>query len=188
VHSGKVQKNRETVNQEIIRTIAEQPEMMLARNNGVTFRATKVIEADERSLRLERAAIVNGCQTTMCLVHSSSISEECLVPVKVVVAADAWDIAKAANNQNPIARVDLDLARYLRPQLVRKFGAAFGYAISFDVETSAAAVLNAVHRSKVEYEELRLLYLGLFSRRPNNIFESNYAEIRADVLEGLYFD
>ena len=40
--SGKVVTNRSTVNEEIIKTISKEPDKMLARNNGLTFRATKV--------------------------------------------------------------------------------------------------------------------------------------------------
>ncbi len=40
--SGKVVTTRSTVNQEIIKTIKDDPEKMLARNNGLTFRASEV--------------------------------------------------------------------------------------------------------------------------------------------------
>ena len=66
--SGRVVQNRSTVNQEILRTIRYEPDRMLARNNGITFRATDAKPEGSDGLRLGRAAIVNGCQTTMCLV------------------------------------------------------------------------------------------------------------------------
>jgi hypothetical protein len=106
--------------------------------------------------------------------------------VKVVVTEDAWDIAKAANYQNQVARIDLDLARYLRPQLVRRVAARLGYSVEADSESTASAVLNTIYQNKIDYAELRLLYLGLFSRSPANIFELNYTELRADVLALLY--
>lgn len=125
ISSGKVATDRSTVNQEIIHTIKKEPSKILARNNGITFRAVTVESASDRSIKLSMAAIVNGCQTTMCLVGSAPVSPECLISVKVVKSDDAWDIAKAANYQNPVARVDLDLARYLRPQLARRVAASF---------------------------------------------------------------
>lgn len=184
--SGRVVTTRSTVNQEIIATIKNDPQRMLCRNNGITLRANTAKPIENGDLILTKAAIVNGCQTTMCLVHCSPVANECLVPVKVVVTDDAWDIAKAANYQNPVARVDLDLARYLRPQLVRRVAANLGYAIETTSESSASAVLNSIYQTKIDYEELRLLYLGLFSRKPNNVFEANYTELRADVLQTLY--
>jgi hypothetical protein len=183
--SGKVVTTRSTVNQEIISTVSTEPGKMLARNNGITFRATDVRITDDFA-ELSMAAIVNGCQTTMCLVHCAPVSAECLVQVKVVRTTDAWDIAKAANYQNPVTRVDLDLARYLRPQLVRRVAMALGYAVESEVSVSASSVLNAIYRTKIDYEELKLLALGLFSRKPNNLFEGNYTELRGDILERLY--
>jgi hypothetical protein len=186
VTSGRVVETRSTVNQEIIRTIQEQPDRMLARNNGITLRATDASLEKDGRLHLGRAAIVNGCQTTMCLVRCEPVAEDCRIAVKVVVTDDAWDIAQAANYQNQVARVDLDLARYLRPQLARRAGASLGYAVQGESESTASSVLNTIYQSKVDYEELRLLYLGLFSRKPNNIFEANYTELRGDVLSQLY--
>src|SRR5579872_5304613 len=184
--SGKVVTTRSTVNQEIIRTIKEEPAKMLARNNGLTFRASDVIVNDDGSAKLSMAAIVNGCQTTMCLVHCAPVSDKCLVQVKVVKTTDAWDIAKAANYQNQVTRVDLDLARYLRPQLVRKVALTLGYAVDTETSVSASSVLNTIYQTKVDYDELKILVLGLFSRKPNNLFEGNYAELRDDLLEKLY--
>lgn len=184
--SGRVVTTRSTVNEEIIKTIKTEPLKMLARNNGVTFRATEVVIQSDGTAELSMAAIVNGCQTTMCLVHCSPVAPDCLVQVKVVQTTDAWDIAKAANYQNPVTRVDLDLARYLRPQLVRRVALALGYAVETDTSVSASSVLNTIYRTKVDYEELRTLVLGLFSRQPNNLFEANYTELRGDVLEELY--
>ena len=183
--SGKVVTTRSTVNQEIIRTVSTEPDKMLARNNGITFRATDVGITDNLA-DLSMAAIVNGCQTTMCLVHCAPVSAECLVQVKIVGTTDAWDIAKAANYQNPVTRVDLDLARYLRPQLVRRAAMILGYAVESEASASASSVLNTIYRTKVDYEELKLLVIGLFSRQPNNLFEGNYTELRGDILERLY--
>jgi hypothetical protein len=184
--SGKVVTTRSTVNQEIINTIKNEPGKMLARNNGLTFRASEVAINDDGGAELSMAAIVNGCQTTMCLVHCEPVSDLCLVQVKVVRTTDAWDIAKAANYQNQVTRVDLDLARYLRPQLVRRIAVTLGYAVETDTNVSASSVLNTIYRIKVDYDELKVLVLGLFSRKPNNLFEGNYAELRGDILEKLY--
>lgn len=184
--SGKVVTTRSTVNQEIIKTIKDEPRKMLARNNGITFRASEVTIDEDGAAHLSVAAIVNGCQTTMCLVHCAPVSPECFVQVKVVKTTDAWDIAKAANYQNPVTRVDLDLARYLRPQLVRKVALSLGYAVDAESSVSASSVLNTIYQTKIDYDELRILVLGLFSRKPNNLFEGNYSELRNDVLEKLY--
>jgi hypothetical protein len=186
VTSGKRVEDRETVNQEIIRTIKIAPQKMLERNNGITFRAAKVQVANENAIILQHGAIVNGCQTTMCLVHCGAESDDCLVQVKVVETEDGWDIAKAANYQNPVAQIELDLAKYLRPQLVQKAAIDLGYTISSTAD--APAILDGIYQQHIDYDEMKCLYLGFFSRKPNNLFEANYTELRTDVLERLYQD
>jgi hypothetical protein len=185
VTSGKKVEDRETVNQEIIKTITTSPSRMLERNNGITFRAIQVQQANGKTITLQQGAIVNGCQTTMCLVHSEQNSPECLVQVKVVETPDAWDIAKAANYQNQVARIELDLAKYLRPQLVQKVATDLGVGVSTRPD-SATALLDEIYQERIDYDEMKCLYLGFFSRKPNNLFEGNYTELRSDVLEVLY--
>jgi hypothetical protein len=186
--SGKKEtEGRETVNSKIIDTIRTAAPRMLERNNGITFRAESVNATGVDKLNLQGAAIVNGCQTTMCLWHArESIDDACNVVVKVVVTNDAWDVAKAANYQNAVAQIDLDLARYLRPQLIQRAATDHGYGTKSVSEETIIGVLNTIHAKKVEYDEMKCLYLGLFSRKPNNLFDDNYAELRTDVLEGLY--
>jgi hypothetical protein len=47
-------------------------------------------------------------------------------------------------------------------------------------------VLDAIHQRRVEYDEVKSLYLGLFSRKPNNLWHDNYTELRSDVMQRLY--
>lgn len=187
ISSGKKSTDRESVNTKIIETITHHPTKMLERNNGLTFRAAAVMPVDEETISVSGGAIVNGCQTTMCVVYCrDELSDECLLPVKVVQTEDAWEIARAANYQNPVRQIDLDLARYLRPQLVQKAASDQGYAMLAQSEESIGNVLEAIHRKGVDYEEMKSLYLGLFSRVPNNLFEDNYTDLRSDVLAALY--
>jgi AIPR protein len=172
-----------SVNAKIRLTISESPQKMLARNNGITFRATKATVKDT-VLSIADGSIVNGCQTSMCLVHSEPVPEECWVAVKVVETRQAWEVAHSANYQNAVRLVDLDLARYLRPQLFQKVAADQGFGIDSD-RAGALAVLDQFHTNRVTYEEVKSLYLGLFSARPNNLWEDHYADLRSDVLLGL---
>jgi hypothetical protein len=104
---------RTSPNQEIIKTLTTSPDKMIARNNGIVFRAETVeIGETPTKLILNKGSIVNGCQTTMCIVQYANT--RCCVPVKVVQAEDSWDIAKSANYQNSINEIDLDL--YSGPQ------------------------------------------------------------------------
>ena len=176
---------RTTPNQDITRTVVTNPEAMLARNNGIVFRAEKISEAgsDQLSLRLTKGSIVNGCQTTMCIVNNAA--RTCYVPVKLVETEDSWDIAKAANYQNSVFEIDLELARHLRPQIVKRAANIAGMQI-LDGKESAFQIIDAIYNRKVAYSETRLFYLGLFSRQPNNLFSANYTEIVRDVMIHLY--
>ena len=180
----RVREKQASVNANIRLTILEAPDKMLARNNGITFRATRVDVAGNK-LHLSNGSIVNGCQTSMCLVHSQPVPEDCLVTVKVVRTDHAWEVAHSANYQNAVRLVDLDLARYLRPQLFQKVAADQGFGIDNGDRPSALAVLDQFHTNRVTYEEVKALYLGLFSARPNNLWEDHYADLRSDVLLGL---
>jgi hypothetical protein len=175
---------RENVNSEIVATLKQEPARMLERNNGITFKAEQLEPITDRKLRLTSCSIVNGCQTTMCVVKAGE-SEGASLLIKIVQAANSWDVAKAANHQNSVTRIDLDLARFLRPQLVRKIATEVGYGVSVGASQNAASVLEAIYQQKISYDEVRLLCLALFSRFPNNLFQSNYTELRIDILEEI---
>lgn len=184
--SGKKQEDRVTVNAKIAETVKEEPARMLERNNGITFRAATTDEGDGGTIVLHQAAIVNGCQTTMCLVNCAPINETCLVQVKIVITPNGWEIATAANYQNPVTLIELDLAKYLRPQLVKKAATDLGYGYETEKDPTVTGVLNAMYRRRVDYEEMRLLYLALFSTKPSNLFDALYTKLLGDVLHRLY--
>jgi hypothetical protein len=179
------QKGRTTPNLEIIKTVVNEPNALLARNNGIVFRAEAIIpnEKDDRNLLLTRGSIVNGCQTTMCVVLNAD--RECFVPVKLVQTGNAWDVAKAANYQNAVNDIDLELARHLRPQVVKRAANISGVKIE-DGKDSAFHVVDSLYSQRVAYQETRLLYIGLFSRQPNNLYASNYTEINSDLISRFY--
>lgn len=182
----RVEKGRTTPNLEIIKTIQDAPDKMLSRNNGLVFGAHKVTPGEtDRQLILNGGSVVNGCQTTMCLVEYSDTP--CYVLAKVVQTQDAWDITKSANYQTSVPDIDLELARYLRPQLVKRAAMNLGVQIK-DAEKSAFQLIDVIYDRKIAYSETRLLYIGLFSRTPNNVFAANYTELMQDLIRGIYED
>jgi hypothetical protein len=182
--SGKKAPDQLTVNQEISLTIEKAPVKLLERNNGITFKARRVSD-EEGAIRLEEASVVNGCQTTMAIVTAVAPVDECLIQVKVIESDDAWDVAKAANYQNPVSKINLDLAPFLRPQLVREAAAESGIRVEVDAADNAVSLLNALYQDRLQYEELRYLYIGLLSNTPNNIMDQLYTKLRLDLLEGF---
>jgi hypothetical protein len=119
----------------------------------------------------------------MCIVHHAS--SECFVPVKLVESHNAWDVAKAANYQNAVNDIDLELARHLRPQIVKRAANIAGARID-DAKESAFQIVDSLYDQRVAYQETRLLYIGLFSRQPNNLYTSNYTEINRDLVSRFY--
>jgi hypothetical protein len=185
--SGLVAPDQLTVNEEISGTISKSPDRFLERNNGVTMKARLVSPSldDDRQISLSEGSIVNGCQTTMCLVDARFPIESCVVQVKVVESEDAWDVAKSANYQNTVDKIELDLARFLRPQLIRRAASEFGIEV-FDVQpTNAVALLGGLYDDKVQYDEVRYLYIGLLSINPNNIGDQLYTKLRPDLISAF---
>jgi len=176
-----------SVNKEIARTLREEPGKFLSRNNGITFRSGSVEILEDNTLKLDDASIVNGCQTTMSIVQNSN--DDALVLVKVVRSSDSWDIAEAANFQNEIRQLDLRLARYIRPQEIRRFTskANIGFRSQSD-EASAFALLDTFYQNEITYEEVRSLFIGLFSNTPNNAIDTNYTKLRSDIIGPIFED
>lgn len=184
VQTGVEKMGRTTPNLEIIKTIKNEPYKMLSRNNGLVLGAENVQPGlNSNQLILENGSVVNGCQTTMCLVEYAE--EPSYVLVKIVQTPDAWDITTSANYQTAVPDIDLELARYLRPQLVKRAAENFGVQLK-DRERSAFQLIDEIYERKVAYSETRLLYIGLFSRTPNNVFASNYTELYQDLIVALY--
>ena len=174
------------VNKEMLDTLEKEPERFLAKNNGITFRTSTVEEIDSMTLHLTEASIVNGYQTTMSVVRQPSGS--CFVLAKVVSSERSWEIAKAANFQNRVDCIDLDLAEYIRPRDIRTAASRSGIAFKYtsNEEESVFAVLETIYQDQISYQEIRSLFIGLFSRNPNNTIDPDFSQLRTDVIEQLY--
>lgn len=179
--------DRESVNRRILKTVEELPEKMLERNNGITIRASAVSSGADTELILDNASIVNGCQTTMCVVERRDLAQDnLLVAVKIVESTDLWEVAHSANYQNRVRQIDLDLAKYLRPQLVQKAAARMGISVEPDSSHGVTDLIATISDTQVTYEETKALYKGVFSDRPNNIFGNHYNKLLTTVLDVLY--
>jgi len=175
---------RATPNDEIVKTLTDAPEKMLGRNNGIVFKANDVrVSDDSQVLTLTKGSIINGCQTAMCLVEAATTP--CYVLVKAVQTSDAWDITKAANHQNDVDQIDLDIARSVRPQLLKRAAATLGARLT-DNADSAFQIIDDIYSQRVAYAEVRLLFIGLFSRTPNNLFAANYTELMQGLMKSFY--
>jgi hypothetical protein len=179
----KVSDKRENVNEEILATAREAPDQMLARNNGITFRARTVKQVEETVLQLDQGSIVNGCQTTMCLIQAPS--SEAFILVKIVEAPKAWEIAKTANFQNKVEHIQLILAEHINMSLVKGIGLRGEVHVRSPQYTSVLDVFSTFYQHEIAYDEIEYLFIGLFSRNIRNIIDANYTEIRDDLLKTI---
>jgi len=173
-----------TVNDEIINTVRNSPDQFLSRNNGIVFKAKAVDPKNKKTLQLKESSVVNGCQTTMCIVGYAEDSSDVYVTAKVVGTEQAWDVARAANLQNDVSRFELEIAQFLRPQVVNKAASHEGYRVIGN--ESAFTLLDNIYQYEVMYEDLRSLFVGLFSNSPNNIFGTSYTELVPEVISKFY--
>ncbi|QQE63432.1 hypothetical protein GFS31_00970 [Leptolyngbya sp. BL0902] len=172
------------INSEIYKTAHDDPSKMIERNNGITFKANALTyEGGEVVLR--NAGIINGCQTTICIAKAQP-DEDCYVPVKIVITSDeqtSSDIARTANTQNRIDKINLELSDFIRPQLIKSSLAEIGVRLEDDEASQTAPRVAAfISNQRIFKSDLRYLFIGLFSTTPRNIFASDYASIRFDDI------
>ena len=129
------------VNQQIRKTLREQPDMFFSYNNGISTTASEIelkeIDGALYITRLYDWQIVNGGQTTASIAASLSDKEvdlsKVFVPMKISVIRDLEHdeeivkaISNSANSQNAIKKSDfsanepylIDLERYSRSEWV----------------------------------------------------------------------
>jgi hypothetical protein len=183
-HTNSDDHQKKTVNEAIVATVQNEPDKMLARNNGITFRAESVTFSSETILLLSSASIVNGCQTTMCMLKNP-IQEACVL-VKIVATDDSWDIARAANFQNEVKQIKLELASCIRPQVIKGAISRQGSLKIESLSKSAFDVLDSIYESTVAYDGIYSIFSGLFSTNSSNIINASYADLKTALLEEFY--
>lgn len=91
------------INEQIIKTAKEKPGQFWALNNGITIVADSATPGkDENKLNLKRFSIVNGCQTTSCLVQAGETQAKVLTRVIATNATLKNEIIRYNNSQNAV--------------------------------------------------------------------------------------
>jgi hypothetical protein len=181
-------KDKDGINYEIYETALNSPSKMIERNNGITFKASS-LDYQDSFVVLRHAGIINGCQTTICIVKADP-KEECYIPVKIVIISDdqdSSDVARTANTQNRIDKINLELSDFIRPQLIKNSLSESGISISDNEEIKSAPIMAAsICSQRILKSDLRFLFIGLFSKTPRNILNSDYSSIRFDELKNTF--
>jgi len=91
------------INEQIIKTAKENPGQFWALNNGITIVADSVSPSkNSKTLTLKRFSIVNGCQTTSCLVQAGTEKAKVLTRVIAAKAGLKNEIIRYNNSQNAV--------------------------------------------------------------------------------------
>lgn len=83
-------------------------------------------------------------------------------------------------------RFDLELAQFLRPQIIKKAATQSGLGVKGNL--SASTIIDAINTEEITYEELRALFIGIFSQRPSNIFDTEYTQLSPGVISLFFKD
>jgi len=114
------------INEQIIKTAVEKPGQFWALNNGITIVADTVTpNRVKNKLKLKRFSIVNGCQTTSCLVHAGETKAKVLTRVIAAKGGLKNEIIRYNNSQNAVkiwaVRAADDIQKGLREEF-KKIG------------------------------------------------------------------
>jgi len=161
---------RTNVNKGILRTIAEEPGMFFAYNNGITATAssvnTKRLPSGEFVItKIMDFQIVNGGQTTASLLYARDGQRRCLDHVHVQVKLSVVDdgkleevvpkISEYANTQNKVSLADLASNSPLQIKIER-----------LSKEVSVPQRVGELAGGKWFYERARGQYKNLFAYKP----------------------
>ncbi|AYZ31345.1 AIPR family protein [Serratia sp. FDAARGOS_506] len=167
------------VNKGILRTIAEDPSMFFAYNNGVTATASSVLTRRLSNgalaiYHIKNFQIVNGGQTTASLLYARDGLGNKLDHVYVQVKLSVVDemrladvvprISEYANTQNKVSLADLASNSPVQIRIER-----------FSKEISVPQKAGELHTSKWFYERTRGQYKNLFAYKTKS--ERNKLEL-----------
>ncbi|HCV67443.1 AIPR family protein [Serratia proteamaculans] len=167
------------VNKGILRTIAEEPSMFFAYNNGVTATASSVLTRRLSNgvlaiSHIKDFQIVNGGQTTASLLYARDGLGKKLDHVYVQVKLSVVDemrladvvprISEYANTQNKVSLADLASNSPVQIRIER-----------FSKEISVPQKAGELHTSKWFYERTRGQYKNLFAYKTKS--ERNKLEL-----------
>lgn len=110
------------INEQIITTAQENPGRFWALNNGITIVADNVVPDKKiNELTLKRFSIVNGCQTTSCLVQAGDTTAKVLARVIAAKTGLKNEIIRYNNSQNAVRIWAVRAADHIQEELRREF-------------------------------------------------------------------
>lgn len=96
-------------------------------NNGITILCTEIIELSDKMLRLKDPQIVNGLQTTFCIINylkDNPVDDKRKILVKIIEISDESSIDKiiaSTNSQTEVRSADLRATHELQRDIEKYF-------------------------------------------------------------------
>lgn len=168
--------NKGAVNREIERTIREQPEMFLLRNNGITIVCDDFEQVRDKLVKIENPQIVNGCQTSNCLFNyrDDSMLGGVQVLVRVISTENVEisnSIVRGTNKQNLVLDEAFEATRPFHQDVLEPFFFAMAKpSTKLYYERRAKQYNDDPLIKKTEIVNLRILtqtFVALFLESPH---------------------
>jgi len=195
-------KQKSTYNQNILKSLKEEPEKFFMYNNGITIIAdvidAKKINSNKRlKLDLKNIQVLNGGQT-LRTIHSFNLLDENNITdylsksetlVRIFTTQDEYinKIAEYTNSQNPISNIDLKSLRNEQIQLEQYLD---DHEIIYARKTGDTGLVNDkkyLHKISMEkYGQILFSIKGSphkATSQKKNIFDKYYQEVFGNSLE-----
>ena len=121
---------KNSVNEDIEKTIREDPESFIIRNNGITILVSEYTKDANGLISLKNPQIVNGCQTcySIFLTAKNKVSDISSVEVfvKIIKTDDSKtinDVVTGNNNQTPVDVITNEITKEYHQKLEKFFNA-----------------------------------------------------------------
>ncbi len=166
---------RSAINNEIEKTISENPEMFLLCNNGVTIVCTDFEQVRDKLVKIENPQIVNGCQTSNSIYNfKDNPNIEKLQILIRLISTDNYDvtnkIVRGTNKQNQVLDEAFEATRPFHQEVLEPFFLSFADGVKIFYERRAKQYNYDPNILKTHIVNLRILtqvFIGMFLDAPH---------------------
>lgn len=166
---------RSAVNNEIEKTISENPEMFLLCNNGITIVCSDFEQVRDKLVKIENPQIVNGCQTSNSIYNfKDNPNIQKLQLLIRIISTDNYDvtnkIVRGTNKQNQVLDEAFEATRPFHQEVLEPFFLSFEEGIRIFYERRAKQYNNDPLIKKTQIVNLRILtqvFVGMFLDSPH---------------------
>lgn len=167
--------NKGAVNSEIEKTIAEDPEMFLLCNNGITIVCSDFDQVRDKLVKIENPQIVNGCQTSHSLFNLKE--HENINRIQILIRLISTEnlkisnkIVRGTNKQNQVLDEAFEATLPFHQETLEPFFLAFENSEKIYYERRAKQYSNDPLIMKTHIVNLRILtqtFVAAFLNAPH---------------------